>query len=157
MSALKLTHHRMRDLGQQRLNLGSNEPPEGLKPITGVGSGQLQDKQKLCLAEIIAVMNDLFEGDITDGDTVTYVKTLKEKLLESDSLRAQAAANTTEQFSNSPSLDEELVNAVIDAMNAHQSMSRQALNSDEIRARILTTLLGPGDLWGALRSSRAPD
>ncbi|RVT96585.1 type I restriction endonuclease subunit R [Rhodovarius crocodyli] len=154
LSALKLTHHRMRDLGQQRLNLGGNEPPEGLKPMTEVGSGQLQDKQKLRLAEIIAAMNDLFEGDITDGDTVAYVETLKGKLLESDSLRAQAAANTKEQFSNSPNLVDELLDAVIAVENAHQSMSRQALNSDHIRARLLTTLLGPGDLWGALLAAR---
>jgi len=31
-------------------------------------------------------------------------------------------------------------------------MSRQALNSDSIRARILATLLGPGGLWEALRN-----
>ena len=72
--------------------------------------------------------------------------------MESSLLRSQAAANTKEQFSNSPSLNEELLNAIMDAMAAHQSMSRQALNSDSIRARILATLLGPGGLWEALRN-----
>lgn len=36
-------------------------------------------------------------------------------------------------------------------MSAHQAMSRQALNSEQVRARILSTLLGPGELWEALR------
>ena len=53
---------------------------------------------------------------------------------------------------NSPSLTNELMNAIIDAMAAHQSMSKQALNSESIRARILSVLLGPGELWEGLRS-----
>ena len=40
----------------------------------------------------------------------------------------------------------------MDARAAHQSMSKQALNSESIRARILATLLGPGALWEALRA-----
>jgi type I restriction enzyme, R subunit len=53
LSALRLTHHRMRDLGQQKLNLGGGDPPGGLKPPTEVGSGEVQDRQKQRLAEII--------------------------------------------------------------------------------------------------------
>ncbi len=44
------------------------------------------------------------------------------------------------------------MNAIMDAMAAHQVMSRQALNSESIRARMLATLLGPGELWEALRA-----
>jgi len=153
LSALKLTHHRMRDLGQQKLNLAGAETGPGLAPVTQVGSGQVQDKHKQRLQEIIAAMNDLFEGEITEGDTVAYVDTvIKEKLLESDLLRSQAVANTKEQFGNSPNLGDELMNAIMDAMTAHQAMSRQALNSDNIRGRILATLLGPGQLWEGLRA-----
>jgi type I restriction enzyme R subunit len=153
LSALKLTHHRMRDLGQQKLNLAGAEAGPALAPVTEVGSGQVQDKHKQRLREIIAAMNDLFEGEITEGDTVAYVDTvIKEKLLESDLLRSQAVANTKEQFGNSPNLGDELMNAIMDAMAAHQTMSRQALNSDNIRGRILATLLGPGQLWEGLRA-----
>ena len=152
LSALKLTHHRMRDLGQQKLNLGGNAPAEPLTPVTETGSGQVQDKHKLRLQEIISAINDLFEGEITEGDAVAYVDSvIKTKMLESDLLRSQAAANTKEQFTNSPNLSDELMNAIMDAMAAHQVMSKQALNSESIRARMLATLLGPGELWAALR------
>ena len=60
-------------------------------------------------------------------------------------------ANTKEQFVNSPSLGDELMNAIMDAMAAHQTMSKQALNAEIIRARMLSVLLGPGALWEGLR------
>ena len=75
---------------------------------------------------------------------------LKGKLLQSATLRAQAAANTKAQFANSPRLQEELTNAIMDAMAAHQSMSTQALGSQTVRARILSAILGPGALWEGL-------
>jgi type I restriction enzyme R subunit len=155
LSALKLTHHKMRDLGQQKLNLGGGDAPNApLTPVTETGSGQVQDKHKMRLAEIIQAINDLFEGEVTEGDAVAYVDgVLKTKLLESDTLRAQAAANTKEQFANSPSLQDELMKAIMDAMAAHQSMSKQALGSENVQARILGTLLGPGALWEMLRAN----
>ena len=152
LSALKLTHHKMRDLGQQKLTLGGDGLVAPLEPMTSTGSGAVHDKHKQRLAEIIAAINDLFEGDVTEGDKVSYVDSvIKGKMLESETLRAQAAANTQDQFSNSPSLNDELMNAIMDAMAAHQTMSRQALNSDMVRARMLSVLLGPGALWEALR------
>lgn len=42
-------------------------------------------------------MNDLFEGDLSDQDKLVYVNNvIKGKLLESDTLRQQAANNTKE-------------------------------------------------------------
>jgi len=153
LSALKLTHHRMRDLGQQKLNLDGAEPAEPLRPVTDAGSGEVQDKHKVRLAEIIAAINDLFQGDVTEGDAVSFVETICTKLMEAPVLRAQATANDKPQFMNSPNLQEELVKSIIDAMGAHQTMSKEALNSEAIRARLLTVLLGPGELWEGLRAA----
>ncbi len=76
-------------------------------------------------------------------------------MMESDVLRNQAAANTKEQFAHSPALPDELMNAIMDTMAVHQSMSRQALNSDAIRAAMLATMLATmlaqGSLWEAFR------
>ena len=49
-----------------------------------------------------------------------------------------------------------MTKAIMDAMAAHQAMSTQALGSDSVQARILSTLLGPGQLWQALRTPEAP-
>jgi type I restriction enzyme R subunit len=151
LAALKLTHHKMRDLGQRTLNLAGGEAAPKLTPMTDVGSGAVQDKQKARLSEIVEAMNGLFNGELTEGDKVSYSETLRTKLLESDTLRAQASANTKEQFSNSPSLGEELLKAIMDAMTANRTMSSKALSSDEIQAGLLSMLLGPGRLWEGLR------
>jgi len=155
LSALKLTHHRMRDLGRQKLNLGGGGDAPVLKPVTETGSGAVQEKHKLRLAEIIAAINDLFEGELTPADAVSFVETIRTKMMEAPVLRAQAAANQKEQFMNSPNLQDELMKSLIGSMAAHQSMSKQALNSEGLRARLLAVLLGPGELWEGLRGKDA--
>jgi type I restriction enzyme R subunit len=52
---------------------------------------------------------------------------------------------------NSPNLRAELLNAIISTMEAHGSVSRQALNSEAIQAGLLSVLLGPGAMWERLR------
>ena len=47
LSALRPTHHKMHDFGQQKLNLaGVNVPAQPLVPITEAGSRQVQDKHR---------------------------------------------------------------------------------------------------------------
>jgi len=151
LAGLALTHHRLRDLGVQQLNLGAGEA-EALRAMTQTGTGQPQDKHMMRLAEIVKALNDLFDGEVTEGDAVTYVdQVIKGKMMENEALRAQAQANTPEQFANSPDLRDALMTAIMDALDAHQAMSSKALGSEAVRTRILTTLLGPGELWQNLR------
>ena len=76
---------------------------------------------------------------------------LKGKLLESDILVQQASNNTKEQFSNSPDFANELMNAIMDALSAHTTMSKQALDSEKVRSGLKDILLGPARLYEALR------
>src|SRR5688572_21071717 len=48
---------------------------------------------------------------------------------------------------NSPNLKSELLNAIIDALDAHTSMSTQALNSETVRDGIKEILLTHSQLW----------
>ena len=73
------------------------------------------------------------------------------KLLESDALAKQASSNTKEQFSNSPDLNQELVNAIIDALDAHTEMSTQALESEAVQRGLKDILLNNAGLYEALR------
>jgi len=116
----------------------------------------VHEKEKARLAEIIAAVNELFEGQLADDDKLVYVNTvLKGKLLESDILVQQATNNTKEQFANSPDLDQEVLNAIMDALTAHTAMSKQALDSDRVRQGLKDILLGPGQLYEHLRSQGA--
>ncbi len=120
--------------------------------LVAVGSASVQDKEKVLLAEIIARVNDLFEGDLTDNDQLVYVNNvLKGKVLKSEILREQAGNNTKEQFANSPDLSYELLNAIMDAFAAHSTMSRQALDSVKLRDGLKDILLGPAQLYEALK------
>ena len=97
-------------------------------------------------------MNDLFDGDLTDDDQLIYVNNvIKGKLLESEELRSQARNNSKTQFASSPTLSSAILDAIIDAMAAHESMSSQALNSAKVREGLRNVLLGPGQLYEELR------
>lgn len=152
LSKVVLTHHTLRNLGRQTLNLNHGEAPK-LPPMDATGSGAVQDKQKALLKEIIQKVNGLFEGELTDDDQLVYVNgMLKGKLLENDILVQQAVNNSKEQFANSPDLSQALLNAIMDALEAHTSMSTQALGSERVRDGLKDTLLGPAQLYEALRA-----
>ncbi|WP_063979922.1 type I restriction endonuclease subunit R [Bradyrhizobium sp.] len=151
LSKVKLTHHSLKDEGKRQLVLGNGEAPK-LPPLSEVGSGSVQEKEKARLEEIIAKVNDLFEGDLTDDDQLVYVNNvIKGKLLESEELVLQASNNTKAQFANSPTLSKEIMNAVMDALAAHTTMSKQAIDSEQVREGLKGVLLGPAQLYEALR------
>lgn len=105
------------------------------------------------LSEIIERVNDLFQGELSDEDKLVYVnQVLRTKLLESPTLRQQAASNTKEQFANSPDLKTELTNAIMSALDAHNAMSTQALESEHVRANLRDILLSYTGLYEALRA-----
>lgn len=153
LSKVVLTHHRLKNNGIQDLPLTGGDYPK-LAPLTETGSGQVQEKEKVYLSQIIAKVNELFEGDVTDNDKLVYVNNvLKEKLMESELLMQQASNNSKEQFSNSPDLAKALLEAVMDALEAHQVMSKQALDSEKVRVGLKDILLGPAQLYEALRAA----
>ena len=155
LSKVVLTHHTLKNRGKTPMVLGGGEAPK-LEPISEAGGGQVREPMKAYLTEIIEQVNDLFQGELTDQDKLVYVNNvIKGKLLESEMLRTQAANNSKEQFAASPDLDKSLDSAIIDAMDAHQEMSRQALNSAEVKRRIKEILLRHAGLYEALRAPSA--
>ncbi|MBB6598802.1 DEAD/DEAH box helicase family protein [Luteimonas sp. MC1825] len=154
LSKVVLTHHTLRNRGRQAFDLAGGEAYR-LQPMDEIGSGHVQDKQQAYLAEIIDKVNGLFEGDLSDGDQLVYVNgVIKGKLLENETLLQQAADNSKEQFADSPDLKAALLNAVMDALDAHTTMSSQALASEKVRDGLRDILLGPGQLYEALRAGR---
>ena len=151
LSKVVLTHHTLKNHGRQAMGLDANGRYT-LPPIDAVGSGAVQEKEKTYLDEIIQKVNGLFEGELTDGDQLVYVNgVLRGKLLENETLLRQAASNTKEQFANSPDLKDALMHAIMDALDAHTTMSTQALGSERVREGLRDILLGPAQLYEALR------
>jgi len=151
LSKVRLTHHKLRPLGTRGINVGEGEAQK-LYPIDSTGTGLVQEKIKAHLREIIGKVNELFQGELTDHDKLVYVNNvLKGKLLESEVLVQQAGSNTKEQFANSPDLNSELLNAIMVALDAHNLMSKQALNSEKVRKGLKDILLNNAGLYEALR------
>jgi type I restriction enzyme R subunit len=156
LSKVVLTHHHLRNLGTTTLDLtqGDSLAIPGMAP----GGGGVQEKDKVELAEIIAKLNELFSGELGDNDKIPYVcSVIRGKLIESTTLQQQAAANSKEQFSNSPDLNKGLLDAIIGALDAHQLMSSQALNSLEVREGIIDILLNHTNLYEDLRNQGQQD
>jgi type I restriction enzyme R subunit len=94
LSKVVLTHHHLKNLGKQGMPLSDGDKPL-LDPITDTGSGRVQEKETALLYEIIAKLNDLFDGELTEQDKLVYVnQVIKGKLLESEKLQQQAANNS---------------------------------------------------------------
>lgn len=152
LSKVVLTHHTLKNRGKQPMALNADGTYK-LPPMDAVGSGRVQDKQEALLSEIIEKVNGLFEGDISDEDQLVYVNgVLKGALLKNDTLAKQAASNSKEQFSNSPDLNNALLEAIMDALEPYQAMSSQALGSERIREGLKDILLGPAQLYETLRA-----
>ncbi len=157
LSKVVLTHHTLKNTGKQPLGLDEGEKYK-LPPIDAVGSGTLQEKQQAYMDEIIAKVNGLFEGELSDNDQLVYVNgVLKGKLLENPTLQQQAASNSKEQFANSPDLKDAVMHAIMDALDAHTTMSTQALGSERVREGLRDILLGPAQLYESLRARQSPD
>jgi type I restriction enzyme R subunit len=155
LSKIVLTHHNLKNTGRQPMSLYGRKTPL-LEPITEAGSGELHEKEKALLNEIIEKVNDLFQGDLTDQDKLVYVNNvIKGKLLESETLRQQATNNTKEQFANSPDLKTELLNAIMGALDAHTTMSTQALSSETVQRGLKDILLNNAGLYESLRGQPA--
>jgi type I restriction enzyme R subunit len=151
LSKVVLTHHTLKSQGKQAMGLKADGSYK-LAAMDAVGSGSVQEKQEVYLNEIIEKVNGLFEGELSDGDQLVYVNgVLKGKLLENEMLMRQAASNSKNQFDNSPDLRTALIDAIIDAGDAHQLMTAQALSSERVLDGLLDIILGPGQLYEALR------
>ena len=151
LSKVVLTHHTLRSAGGRTLALAGSGS-YALPPMDAVGSGRVQEKEQAYLAEIIEKVNGLFQGQLTDDDQLVYVNgVLKGKLLENPMLIEQANSNSKEQFANSPDLTDAILHAVMDALDAHTTMSTQALGSERVRAGLKDILLGPARLYEGLR------
>ncbi len=127
LSDLTMTHYRLSKQATKDLLL-VNDPEEEykLKGITSLGSGRYKDQELELMSQIIDRLNELFAGDFTDGDMVSYINTITDKIRENQPVMEQLKNNTREQalLGDLPSAVQK---AVIDSMNVHGDLAHQLL------------------------------
>ena len=70
-------------------------------------------------------------------------------------LRVVRQVHYSVHHENSLDLAKEMLNAIMNALAAHGTMSKQALDSPKLRDEMQDVLLGPGQLYEALREQGA--
>ena len=127
---VNLTHYRLQKLGEQKLDL-ENGDVVLLPGISDAGSGAAPEDERKELREIVAKMNDIFAGEVTEADFVGAVTTWKGHLMASDALAEQAKNNSEEQFSMGD-FKEAFMDVVIDAKDAQNSIADQLLKDERV-------------------------
>lgn len=127
---VKLTHYRLQKLGEQALDLESAEVIK-LPGVSDAGTGAAPEDERKALREIVAKMNDLFSGDVTEADFVGVVTTWKGHLMTFEALAEQARNNSEEQFLLGDFKDT-FMDVVIDAKDAQNSIADQLLKDERV-------------------------
>lgn len=142
---VELSHYRAVKISEAQLALETGGEYV-LKPVSGAGTGTPREPEMESLAEVVARMNDLFAGDLSDADLVAYAQHITGKLLEDDGLAEQAAQNPIEQFALGD-FSGAMIKAVVGGLGNYQAMAAQVLENDETRdgfAKLIIRLVYEG-------------
>lgn len=99
--------------------------------IGEAGTGSAPEDEKKALREIVAKMNDLFSGHITESDFVGSLTAWAGHLEQNEKLAAQARNNSVEQFEMGDFKDT-FTDIVIEAQDAHNQIAEQLLKDQRI-------------------------
>ena len=142
-----MSHYRLSKIRQQDIQLQVDADDGGLEPASDVGTAKAKDKKEEFLSQIVAKLNDLFVTDnLSDGDLINYAYTVRDKLVENDTVMKQIENNTAEQalLGDFP---QAIDDAVMDSNEAQQEMMMQYLSNPELArgfARVVFDMLKPG-------------
>ncbi len=139
LSEIQMTHYKLRKKDAQEIKLGDDDENK-LNSLTGAGGREARDPVMVAMREIVTQMNDLFEGELTEADYIGFTTYLSEKMMESEVLAKQAAANTKEQFATSPDLKRAMKEAAVAGVDNHQEMVNQVLNDERKTDKLLEML-----------------
>lgn len=129
ISAVELTHYRLHKQMSQDIGLSGKDSELGGTEGNGAVA---KDPEKELLSEIVGHMNALFEGELSDDDMLNYARTIKDKVMENVKVMEQVTNNSKEQAMMG-GFAEAINDAVIDSLDAHQSLATQVLGKDKIR------------------------
>ncbi|MBJ3778890.1 type I restriction endonuclease subunit R [Acuticoccus mangrovi] len=152
LSKVVLTHHHLKSKGRTAATPEDMGGGSGLRAPTEAGTGQLREKERVRLEDIIERVNDLFSGDLTEEHKIAFYEGVEASVLGSETLQQQARHNNEAQFANSPDLSDEIMNAVMDTDAKFTDMVRQVLGEESVRAGLKDALIR-GGIWSKLRTT----
>ena len=145
ISDIEMTHYRLAKKREEQIKLenkdGTLRPPsdESAKP---------KDRETEKLSEIVERMNQLFEGEFTEGDALSYARTIVTKLRENERVMTQLRENSPAQAMKGDFLSA-VESAVIDSMETHSDLAQQYLGKERIRdafARLVMDIILKGEM-----------
>ena len=137
LSSLQLVALKLKDQGKPDIALGERR---GLAGVTEAGSGTAKDPKMVALADVLAILNDLFADEFGETRPENFLRALVDTLSENESLVQQARANTAKQFAESPDFDEAVVDAVADNQGAYATMADFFFADGPTRRRLIIEL-----------------
>lgn len=138
-SAIELTHIKQARSGDHTLDLDAGET-RPLKPLSP-GGGVARDPHLVRLAEILARINDLFSGeDFTTSGIESWVQGVVTVLGENPQIRVQAAANSPQQFAESPDLAAAVTDAVLGNQDANNGIVDVYFSKPELQVELAKRL-----------------
>lgn len=149
---VRLTHYRLQKIGEQKLDLETGDVVK-LKGVSEAGTGAAPEDERKELREIVASMNDLFGGNVTEDDLIGAAAAWTSRLMQNEELAAEAKANSEEQFAMG-SFKVAFEDVVIEAKDAQNTIADQLLKNDRVMQTIAS--LVARTVWKMHRSeSRA--
>ena len=151
-SDVKLTHYRLQKLGEQQLDLEKAEVVK-LAGISEAGTGSAPEDERKELREIVATMNDLFAGEITEADFIGAVTSWQGHLMTSEKLAAQAKNNSEEQFAMGDFKDA-FMDVVMDSQDAQNNIANQMLKDPRVFGAVQSMMAKM--LWQKFQQGESP-
>ena len=129
ISELALTHYRITKRKEHELRLEGEDDPDGLDPITGLGSGKPHDPEKKRLSEIIDTLNDIFGAEVSDEDQLHFANGIADRVRRDEAVMAQVNSHSTDQVMHGL-FPKRLTDLVLDSMTDHEKLSMEILESE---------------------------
>jgi type I restriction enzyme, R subunit len=127
LKGLKLTHYGIK--GKGRLD-GVDDEGGKLNPVTGVGTGDGQDRERTFLSQLIEQLNNLFGEEIDGKDKLVFAIHISGKLRENKQIMDQVKNNSKDNVLKAD-LPYAATTAIFDARTAHEKMATRLLSDED--------------------------
>lgn len=135
LSSIELTHIKQTRRSEGSISLTGEG--EKFKPM-GVGGGTTRDPNMVAWEQILKNINDLFEGENFNPDSVnSWVQGVVTILVKDEVIREQVNANSKEQFRESRTIEEAVTNAALDHHDAQNNILEKFFESPQRRAAVI--------------------